>query len=65
MMEKKTYISPRIEITLLETESLLETISLPIGGGSAGGGGDAKQDIFEDEGETEEIGYKRTSVWDE
>lgn len=65
MMEKKKYISPRIEITLLETESLLETISLPIGGGSAGGGGDAKQDIFEDDEEMEEIGYKRTSVWDE
>ena len=65
MMEKKTYASPRIEITQMQIESLLETISLPIGGGSAGSGGESKQDIFEDDEETTEVGYGRTSVWDD
>ncbi|MBF1436269.1 MAG: hypothetical protein HXN43_06200 [Prevotella micans] len=64
-MEKKTYTSPRIEITRMQIESLLETISLPIGGGSAGSGGESKQDIFEDDEETAEVGYGRTSVWDD
>ena len=64
-MEKKTYTSPRIEITQMQIESLLETISLPIGGGSAGSGGESKQDIFEDDEETTEVGYGRTSVWDD
>ena len=49
----------------MQIESLLEVISLPINPNPSDGGGDAKQDIFEDEEETEEIGYKRTSVWDE
>lgn len=64
-MEKKTYTSPQIEIIQMQIESLLEVISLPINPNPSGGGGDAKQDIFEDDEETEEIGYKRTSVWDE
>lgn len=64
-MEKKTYTSPQIEITQMQIESLLEVISLPINPNPSDGGGDAKQDIFEDDEETEEIGYKRTSVWDE
>lgn len=64
-MEKKTYTSPQIEIIQMQIESLLEVISLPINPNPSDGGGDAKQDIFEDDEETEEIGYKRTSVWDE
>ena len=64
-MEKKIYTSPRIEITKIQIESLLETISLPIGGGSALNGGESKQDIFEDDEETAEVGYGRTSVWDD
>jgi len=64
-MEKKIYTSPQIEIIQMQIESLLEVISLPINPNPSDGGGDAKQDIFEDEEETEEIGYKRTSVWDE
>jgi hypothetical protein len=65
MMEKKTYASPRIEITRMQIESLLETISLPINPNPSDGGGDAKQDIFEDDEETAEVGYGRTSVWDD
>lgn len=64
-MEKKIYTSPQIEIIQMQIESLLEVISLPINPNPSDGGGDAKQDIFEDDEETEEIGYKRTSVWDE
>ena len=64
-MEKKIYTSPQIEIIQMQIESLLEVISLPINPNPSDGGGDAKQDIFEDEEETEEIGYKRTLVWDE
>ena len=65
MMEKKTYASPRIEITRMQIESLLETISLPINPNPSDGGGESKQDIFEDDEETTEVGYGRTSVWDD
>jgi len=65
MKRKKKFISPEIKIIHIEAEGLLEVISLPIGGGSAGSGGESKQDIFEDDEETAEVGYGRTSVWDD
>ena len=49
----------------MQIESLLEVISLPINPNPSDGGGDAKQDIFEDDEETAEVGYGRTSVWDD
>jgi hypothetical protein len=65
METRKRYTIPHIEIIALDTEEILDRVSLPIGNGPAPGQGDAKQDIFEDDEETAEVGYGRTSVWDD
>lgn len=54
---KKPYTAPRITVMPLQTESLLEIISLPVGPGPAPGGGDAKGGDFDldDDEDVEEL----------
>lgn len=56
MKKKETYIMPCIHILPMQTECLLETISLPVGPGPSPGGGDAKGSwIDEEEDDDEEL----------
>ena len=52
-MKKQTYISPRIEVIHInDIDAVMQTISLPISpGGGPGGGGQAKDGLFEEEDE--------------
>ena len=59
--KKVKYIAPTIQIIPVETEGLLETISLKIGQGDAQGSGDAKGGYFDDEVEEE----TNPNPWDE
>ncbi len=60
---KKQYIAPRITVLPIETEGLLETISLPIGPGPAPGPSEGKEsDFFDEDNEQHMAGYE---LWQE
>ena len=42
MRVKEIYSAPRIHVIPMQTENLLETISLPVNNNSSDGGGEAK-----------------------
>ena len=49
MTTKQPYSTPQTKVWAVQTESYLETISLPINNGSSSGGGDAKGGYFDEE----------------
>ncbi len=61
MRVKEIYSIPRIEVIPMQSENLLETISLPTNNNSSNGGGDAKGGYFDeeefDEEEEEQQGF--------
>jgi len=51
MRVKEIYSAPRIHVIPMQTENLLETISLPVNNNSSDGGGDAKGGSFDEDDE--------------
>ena len=64
MNNKKHYTAPFTYVSTMEMEGLLDIISLPRGTKSAPGGGDAKQNFFNDAIEEEETAGTYASLWE-
>ena len=65
MRVKEIYSTPRIHVIPMQTENLLETISLPVNNGSSSGGGDAKGGSFDADDEAHGQSMAGYEPWQE
>ena len=65
MRVKEIYSTPRIEVIPMQTENLLETISLPVNNNSSDSGGDAKGGSFDEEDEAHGQSMAGYEPWQE
>ena len=65
MRVKEIYSAPRIHVIPMQTENLLETISLPVNNNSSDGGGDAKDGSFDADDEAHGQSMAGYEPWQE
>ena len=62
--QKRVYMAPTTELVHVQTESLLEVLSMGISTTPADGGGDAKHGFFDEQQVEEEKTMNRVNPWE-